>query len=224
MLEALSDGRRWSTVELAGLGMTPHSRKSDLKKLGYTVEVRRTATVRGEKDVYFYRLLAVPPLPVLPFESGLEDDARAAIERLRIAGVGPSLAVPPESSASHRQVGPVAAAAVVPVGGEPGAGLPSRSSSRSFVERDNEAASNPLGAPADGLMPGPSAAPSLLAGDAGAPPGGLMRLDAIVGEELAGIEDQLAALAADALTFEDVELLEELEQRRNEILGMGWAA
>ena len=40
MLEALSDGRRWSTHELVeyGAGYAAHSRAADLRKLGYSPE------------------------------------------------------------------------------------------------------------------------------------------------------------------------------------------
>lgn len=122
MLEALTDGRRWSTTELARLGLTPHSRKSELQhRYGFQIVVtRETARVAGEKDVYWYRLTGVPPV-VSPIEAQLEPDARAAIDRLRFAGSMPAHEYPTES-------GPV-----------PG-GRPARPSSRSGVERDNDGA------------------------------------------------------------------------------------
>lgn len=62
MLEALSDGRRWSTHELVefGCGYAAHSRASDLRKLGYAVKNTRAQT-RDGSDVYWYELQSVPP-------------------------------------------------------------------------------------------------------------------------------------------------------------------
>ena len=61
MLEALSDGRRWSTHELVeyGAGYAAHSRASDLRNLGYSIKSSRH-NVAGENPVYFYELQRVP--------------------------------------------------------------------------------------------------------------------------------------------------------------------
>lgn len=193
MLGALSDGRRWSTSELYGLNLTPHSRKSDLAKLGYTVSVgREQPRVAGEKAIYWYRLEAVPAVAP-PLEEQLEDGARAAIDRMRFAG---RAGVPANDAGVSER------------------GRPGRGSSRPLVDRDNEAAP-PTGAPAGAVRAAPAA--PFVASGAGAPPGGVV-LSEVLLEELAGIEGQLAVLAAEVLTFEDVELLEELEARRDEIL------
>lgn len=86
MLEALAEEpRRWSTLELAQLGMTPHSRKSDLVKLGYEILITRVRGVGGEKPVYFYELVGVPAVAPA-FEEFLSDRARARLRLLRASG------------------------------------------------------------------------------------------------------------------------------------------
>lgn len=207
MLGALSDGRRWSTLELAVLGMTPHSRKSDLKKLGYTVEVSRTSTAAGEKDVYFYRLLAVPPSRVLPFEDGLDAEAAEALRRMRFAGQVTRVG----DSTLHTESGPVEPATVAPALELGGRG---RGSSRAGVDRDNEAAPV-VGAPAGGGSAPSSAA--LPFGERDAPPGAGVLPDEGLLVELAGLEDEIATLSADVMSLEDDERLRELADRRDEI-------
>lgn len=200
MLGALSDGRRWSTSELYGLHLTPHSRKSDLAKLGYTVSVgREQQWVAGEKAIYWYRLEAVPAVAP-PLEEQLEDGARAAIDRMRFAG---RAGVPANDAGVSER------------------GRPGRGSSRPPVDRDNEAAP-PTGAPAGAVRAAPAA--PFVASGTGAPPGWVVVLPSdVLLEELAGIEGQLAVLASEVLTFEDGELLEELEARRDEILRL-WSS
>ena len=84
MLEALSDGRRWSTSELYDLNLTPHSRKSNLvHDYGYAIDVtRERSAVAGEKDVYWYRLVGVPAEPTA-LEQVVEPAAAARLDALR---------------------------------------------------------------------------------------------------------------------------------------------
>lgn len=84
LLEALSDGRSWSTPELVeyGCGFAVHSRASDLRKLGYAVEVTRRRTSPGQNDVYFYRLVALPQEPSR-LEELVDDAAAVRLHALR---------------------------------------------------------------------------------------------------------------------------------------------
>ena len=221
MLEALSDGRRWSTVELARLGMTPHSRNSDLKKLGFTVEVKRTSTARGEKDVYFYRLVAVPAWPLEAFENTLEDQARTAIVRMRVAGATSSEGQSLHPGQCSQADAPAGAGA-----GLPGPECPSRLSSRPHVDRDNQAApADSSGAPV-GVDAAAPTAPSLVSGGVVAPPGGVLVLPDSLTRRRGELEDELSALGAFAETLEEFARLGEIERELAEIdrLAMGRAA
>jgi hypothetical protein len=53
ILQLLSDGRPHSHLELYALGTVAHSRISDLRKKGYTIEQSR------DGDLYLYRLVSL---------------------------------------------------------------------------------------------------------------------------------------------------------------------
>lgn len=112
MLEAISDGRRWSTGELLNLHLTPHSRKSDLEhRYGYGIAVTRESSGHGEKAIYFYRLLTVPPEPT-PLEQVIDPDAAARLSSLRAAQTPRDVVTgfpPPSPLAGGGQHAPTAA-------------------------------------------------------------------------------------------------------------------
>jgi hypothetical protein len=84
MLEALSDGRRWSTHELVeyGAGYAAHSRAADLRKLGYSIKSTRH-NVAGENAVYFYELQGVPA-EASRVEQVVDFAAAARLQALRV--------------------------------------------------------------------------------------------------------------------------------------------
>lgn len=86
MLEALSDGLRWSTHELVqyGVGYAAHSRASDLRSAGYSVKSTRQRSVPGESDVYFYELQGVPAIAPA-FEASIDPPAATRLQAMRAA-------------------------------------------------------------------------------------------------------------------------------------------
>lgn len=62
LLDALSDHRWHSSLELYGLRMVVHSRIDGLRKAGHTIETRRLG--RGAENFY-YRLVPRPAAPAM---------------------------------------------------------------------------------------------------------------------------------------------------------------
>jgi hypothetical protein len=71
MLEVLSDGKSWSTMDIIyasvrqrGCGITPHSRASDLRRRGHNIECSFGGKVAG-RSVWTYKLVSSLPEPDL---------------------------------------------------------------------------------------------------------------------------------------------------------------
>lgn len=191
MLEALSDGKRWSTHELVtyGAGYAAHSRAADLRKLGYAVKSHRQ-NVPGENPVYFYELQSVPA-EATRLEELVDPTAASRLQAMRVAQGDSIFHHPPES----------------------GSGIASRSEVASSPDRAGgpgvtEAPNPPLSPPAAATTPRAAA---------GIPTRTAAWIDDL-NRELAGIDDEIAHLRSQLfLTPEDSVRVDLLLARGDEV-------
>lgn len=194
VLECLSDGRRWSTVELhdAGAGLAVHSRINDLRKVfGYSIWKGRTETADGPA-VYWYTLRAVPAAPPR-LESAIDESAAARLEAMRNTQYDARAQGPSQASGPHAEEG-----------GSVNPGAPAQ------IPPPHRGEANEPG----GSETSPSSRRPPTTGEAGFRSQWIADLTA----ELRGIDDEIANLRSQlSLTPEDTEAIDTLLARGTEL-------